>query len=133
MSDQKQKNKKRLAEWYQKNKERKRKYNREYRNKNIERFRNTERLERQKLRLEVLYRYSKGIPKCACCGETEIRFLSIDHINGRKEEERKLSGAKLYFFLKRNPIDKNIQILCHNCNLAKGFYGECPHKNPSTA
>ena len=66
--------------------------------------------------------------KCACCGETEVKFLSFDHINGGGNKHRKLIGGKVVRWLKRNNYPKDIQILCHNCNLAKGFYGECPHK-----
>jgi Recombination endonuclease VII len=50
--------------------------------------------------------------KCACCGESEIKFLAVDHVNGKAQPER--------------------QVLCHNCNLAKGFYGQCPHPNGVT-
>lgn len=36
------------------------------------------------LKQEVMSHYSKGSPKCACCGENEFIFLTIDHIFGRK-------------------------------------------------
>ena len=37
---------------------------------------------RQRLRLEILIHYGGPVPKCACCGESHIEFLSIDHIGG---------------------------------------------------
>ena len=31
-------------------------------------------------------------------------------------------------WIKKNNFPKGFQILCHNCNVAKGIYGECPHE-----
>jgi len=100
------------------------------------------RLER---RLNVLQTYSKrlsnsDIPCCNCCGEnSHIEFLAIDHIAGKKQmdSERgliklgyssKLDGNGLVNWLIHNDFPEGFQILCHNCNLAKGHYGKCPHK-----
>jgi 5-methylcytosine-specific restriction endonuclease McrA len=66
--------------------------------------------------------------KCACCGESTYEFLTIDHINGRDKGD-KLMGAALYRALKNQGFPKdNYQLLCFNCNSAKGLYGQCPHK-----
>jgi hypothetical protein len=81
----------------------------------------------RKYRAEALAAYGN---KCACCGETEPAFLSFDHINGGGERERKvgMQGTTLYRrIIKDRPSD--VQILCHNCNMAKGFYGTCPHED----
>ena len=81
--------------------------------------------ERKKLRLQVLSEYGN---KCACCGESRYEFLAIDHINGNGRKHLKKIGGNLYGWLKRNSYPKDLfQILCHNCNMAKGFYGSCPH------
>ena len=64
-----------------------------------------------------------------CCGEQEIDFLSFDHINNDGAAQRKHIAAGLQLFgylLKNNPSD--IQILCHNCNMARYFYKTCPHQ-----
>jgi len=82
----------------------------------------------EKLRLEVLQHYSGGTPKCACCGETEIRFLSIDHINGGGIEHRKRINGSIYLWLRRNNYPEGYRILCHNCNFSYGLYGNCPHQ-----
>lgn len=68
---------------------------------------------------------------CRCCGETDIRFLAIDHVNNDGAYERrelKLTSFKFYYYLKRvgYPRDR-YQLLCHNCNMTKQFYGACPH------
>lgn len=73
--------------------------------------------------------------KCACCGENTIEFLTIDHINNDGAEDRKNNGnkigGKLYRWLIKNNFPQNgYQILCYNCNCAKGFFGYCPHNMP---
>ena len=81
-----------------------------------------------KCRVETIKAYGG---KCKCCGETEIKFLSIDHVNNNGKEDRKLhgGGTKFYFYLRRMGYPKKgYQILCYNCNFAKGHYGKCPHK-----
>jgi hypothetical protein len=65
---------------------------------------------------------------CACCGEREIGFLSFDHINNDGAAQRNSIAPGYHFYrhlVKNKPSD--IQILCHNCNMAKQFYGVCPH------
>jgi hypothetical protein len=85
------------------------------------------------LRAEVLAHYGN---KCACCGETHPEFLGIDHINGGGNKHRREpgvgSGAGFYLWLKKHHYPEGFQVLCHNCNLAKGFYGYCPHKKLAT-
>lgn len=79
------------------------------------------------LRYEVLNHYSKGTPCCVCCGEDQYEFLSLDHIEGGGNQHRQ-EVPHVYRWLKRNEFPIGYQVLCHNCNLAKGFYGECPHQ-----
>lgn len=68
--------------------------------------------------------------KCSCCGESRYEFLAVDHINNDGNIMRKGVHPKSpYGWLIRNNFPKeNFQILCHNCNCAKGFYGYCPHE-----
>jgi hypothetical protein len=94
--------------------------------------RRIEKESRAKIRLEVLSHYSGGTPKCACCGEREIDFLTIDHVNGGGSAHRRsLGGARgsgIYPWLRRNDYPDGFQVLCMNCNFAKGKYGTCPHQ-----
>ena len=90
---------------------------------------------RRRLRLEALSYYSQAShPYCACCGERELKFLGIDHMKGFGQKHRDSldnnarSGTKIYRWLHKNKFPKGFQVLCHNCNMAKGFYGACPHK-----
>lgn len=86
---------------------------------------------RMKLKIDVLTHYANGKPSCYCCGETQIHFLGLDHMNNDGMQERKTTGGghAAYRWLKTNryPI-KNYKIACQNCNSARYYYGECPHK-----
>lgn len=68
--------------------------------------------------------------KCACCSESMFEFLSIDHVDGKGNEHRKSIGGNVYLipWLIKNNFPKGFQVLCHNCNQAKGAYGVCPHE-----
>lgn len=68
--------------------------------------------------------------KCACCGLDTYEFLAIDHINGGGVQHRKSigwSGNSIAKWLKKHNYPEGFRILCHNCNLAIGFYKVCPH------
>jgi hypothetical protein len=81
------------------------------------------------IRMKVLKYYGGDPPKCACCGETEYKFLAIDHINGGGlKQRRETKTHNLESWINKSKYPAGFQILCHNCNAAKGFYGECPHK-----
>jgi hypothetical protein len=69
--------------------------------------------------------------KCTCCGETTPEFLAIDHVNNDGHKHRAEIGytcEAIYRWAERHGFPKTLQVLCHNCNLAKEFYGSCPHK-----
>lgn len=80
-------------------------------------------------RMTCLIYYGGDPPKCKCCGESEIKFLAIDHIDGNGKKHSQSIKKALPYWLIQNNFPKGFQILCHNCNLAKGFYGACPHGN----
>ena len=85
----------------------------------------------RKLKLFILQYYSKNeIPFCKCCNEKEIKFLCLDHINGggKKHRQEVGEGTNFYRWLKNNNYPKGLQVLCYNCNMAKGFWGKCPHQ-----
>jgi hypothetical protein len=73
--------------------------------------------------------------KCACCGETEQMFLSIDHINNdgnldKYKSGRRVCGNALYRRIINEGFSTNkYQLLCMNCNVGKRLNkGVCPHK-----
>lgn len=102
--------------------------------KNHKKILDQNRIWRQKLKLEVLTYYSDNPPKCSCCDETIIEFLTIDHINNDGAEHRRkigserVSGPTFYRWLKRNNYPEGYQVLCYNCNCGKrANKGICPH------
>lgn len=72
--------------------------------------------------------------RCACCGEAEPLFLSIDHVNNDGKEHRKgLRGMRIYKWLIDNHFPPGFQVLCMNCNHGKHRnHGLCPHKGLSS-
>lgn len=85
------------------------------------------------IKKEVFSHYGSA---CACCKESNLAFLTIDHIDGNGAEHRrsiqktsKLKSTDFYRWLKKNnyPTD-NYQVLCFNCNCAKHICGICPHQ-----
>lgn len=69
--------------------------------------------------------------RCACCGETEPMFLTIDHINSDGKRQRRQLGAgsnKFYDWLRANNYPPGYQVLCSNCNFGRYRNGGiCPH------
>lgn len=80
---------------------------------------------RDRIRATVLEHYQN---MCACCADTHVEFLGIDHIEGGGNKHRKsLRGTNFYKWLIEHKFPPGFQVLCHSCNMAKAFYGECPH------
>jgi hypothetical protein len=80
------------------------------------------------LRNEVYTAYGN---RCSCCGETDARFLSIEHRERDGAHHRRElggSGMPTYRFLQKHgyPTDK-YTLLCMNCNWATRFGDPCPH------
>jgi hypothetical protein len=91
----------------------------------------------RRLRHEAIMAY--GGYKCACCGETQPKFLTIDHVfNDGAKHRRSLGyvigngkGGNLVAWLKRHAYPAGFQVLCWNCNSGKAMNGGiCPHKSP---
>lgn len=79
-----------------------------------------------KMKNQVFEYYGR---ECVCCGESNIKFLSIDHINGKGTKHRKKIKIKIYKWLIDNNFPKGFQTLCFNCNWGKHLNnGICPHK-----
>ena len=80
---------------------------------------------RKRTREEAIRQYGG---RCLCCGEAEFAFLALDHIDGGgNEHRRQRKGDRLCQWLKSRGWPTGYQVLCHNCNAAKGIYGQCPH------
>ena len=112
-------------EWYK---------NSDYRERN----RVLDKQRRKERRIKVIKHYGN---ECACCGEKELYFLSIDHVNedgakhraeimGSAAKGRRIGSTIFYRWLERNNFPDGFQVLCHNCNMGKHMNGGiCPHKD----
>ena len=112
------------------------------------RYKEKKKNNRDEKRLKILQEYSKrhsksDVPCCRCCGEhSHVDFLSIDHILGKKEMDlipelveieysSKSKDLKLSNWIIDNNFPEYFQVLCHNCNFAKGIKRNnhtCPHE-----
>ena len=83
----------------------------------------------RRLRALVFEQYGAA---CACCGESEFDFLTIDHINNDGYLHRRVGingGVALYQWLKNNKFPPEYQVLCMNCNWSKFLNnGICIHQ-----
>lgn len=85
-----------------------------------------------KQKMKIFEHYGGGVAHCKCCNEKEVYFLSIDHINGggnKQKKELKTSSRGIMRWIIKNNYPVDFQVLCFNCNLSKGFFGKCPHSN----
>ncbi len=81
-------------------------------------------------RLWVLEIYGGSL--CECCAESEIRFLTIDHITpvGKAARRKQGSGSSFYRWLLQNGCPEGYRVLCFNCNCGRQINkGVCPHKD----
>jgi hypothetical protein len=72
--------------------------------------------------------------KCACCGEMNRLFLTLDHINDNGREELKTLGNQQIRQKAIKDYRPDIyQVLCYNCNCGRAKNGGiCPHKGKPT-
>jgi len=68
--------------------------------------------------------------KCFCCGETKIKFLTIDHINNDGYKHRKDINKEICRWIINNNFPENMfQVACYNCNCGRAKNnGICPHQ-----
>lgn len=127
-------------DWYYKNPEKARLRRKRAEAKRPDHYREMKRKNMAKRRARVRYLiigfYSHGTYRCACCGESQFDFLTLDHINGGGGREmiqlfgRRQASSPFYFWLARNGFPSGYQILCLNCNMSKGKHGVCAHRRP---
>jgi len=82
-----------------------------------------------RLRHDAIMAY--GGYRCACCGEGEPMFLTLDHINNDGTRHRREVGTnqKILRSLQASGYPPGFQVLCSNCNHGRHRNGgTCPHK-----
>lgn len=85
----------------------------------------------QRLKTDMFNAYGNA---CACCGETERGFLSVDHVQNDGADERRAFGRggatmRVYALAKELGYPKDrYRLLCFNCNMGRQLNGgTCPH------
>src|SRR6185437_16214029 len=63
------------------------------------------------LRQQIFEHYGR---ECACCGEREPDFLTLDHINGGGTKHRKSVGQRVYADLRKRGFPTGFRTLCWN-------------------
>ena len=120
-----------MKKWRSNNKDKLSEQNKRYRLKNSIKLHDYNRNRSKEQKLRCYNHYSNYNINCNCCGERRIEFLSIDHIYDNGKERRKIHahGRRLYSWIIRNNFPNEFQILCMNCNFAKGHDKNhiCPH------
>lgn len=115
--------------YYRRNRDRVLAACRDYNAKHHDRRLELQRARNALVRLKVLMAYGGA---CACCGEPELEFLEVDHVDndgpGHLKQPRGDSYTT-YRYLIRKGYPSGYQVLCGNCNWSKyRGGGVCVHK-----
>jgi len=70
-------------------KEELREYNKKYRKNNKKQIADQKRQSATTAKLEGIAHYGG---KCSCCGEDQIEFLTLEHLNGRDKNKKRRTG-----------------------------------------
>jgi hypothetical protein len=109
-----------------------RNYRQRQREKDIVAFRATQaaykRAEHARMKQQAIAAYGP----CACCGISEPKFLALDHVNGRTDEDD-LNGTAMLRLAKKKGWPPEYRMLCHNCNIGHLNGGVCPHQAEAVA
>jgi len=72
------------------------------------------------LKVTVIGKYSPSL-SCSRCGFSDMRALSIDHINGGGTRHHAIvgHGTVFYQWLQKNNCPEGFQVLCMNCQWIK--------------
>lgn len=113
-----------MKRWREKNRDKERLRHRLWRQEHPEATKAFERNGRLRIKMEVLGHYSlTDTPSCNHCGFSDLRALSIDHINGGGTRHCKEVGAgkTFYYWLRKQGFPEGYQTLCANCQRIKQF------------
>lgn len=98
----------------------------EQKGRRLARVRKFGKKQREEDRLSALVFYGG---KCVCCGESELQFLTIDHMyGGGSKHRRQIKGKSIYRWLRQNNYPRGFRTFCYNCNGATSYGRTCPHR-----
>jgi hypothetical protein len=112
--------------WRQNNRDKYNQISKKWRQNNRDKVNQQKREWYHQLRDEVIDAYGG---KCKCCDETRKEYLSIDHIDGNGNKQKREIGVRtpqeFYCWLKENNYPEEFQVLCFNCNCGKRNCSVC--------
>ncbi len=117
-----EKNKDKRKEYLEKNKEKIVEQSKEYRQRPEikEKIIKFQKEFQQRIKKRIISYYSKSTMKCKKCGFSDLRALSIDHLNGGGNNHLKeIKGGLYSWIIKNNFPKKMFQVLCMNCQWIK--------------
>ena len=98
-------------------------YKSQYHIQNQAKLNSNSRLWRANEKVKTLEYYSQtSPPECMRCGFSDIRALTIDHIDGggtRHTRSIGFGGNHFYTWLRKNNYPEGYQVLCRNCQSIK--------------
>jgi len=121
VTDEKEKRRIRYKRWYEANKDeirkRKRRLMRKLRAENPEKYAAQSRAAKKRLKDKVFAMYGAA---CSCCGFSDMRALTLDHVLNNGAEERKELGERgVYNRAIERHRSNEYRILCMNCQFIK--------------
>lgn len=99
----------------------------DYRKRNRVKLNTHSRDHKRRIKERVIQHYGG---KCVCCGESNIKFLTIDHTDNNGKEMRSVHGigSTFYLWIERNNYPTSLQVMCYNCNCGRAHNDNvCPH------
>lgn len=104
-----------------KDKEKAREFHRKWRAEHREQVKEINTRSRDKVRAEVLTYYGNGKLACLLCGFSDVRALTIDHLDGNGADHRRVigRGSALCSYLRKHNYPEGYQTLCMNCQFVK--------------
>lgn len=107
------------------NPEKRKLYMKEYQKTYAEKHRSASSKSRLKLIMEGIKAMGS---QCACCGETNSLFLTLDHVQNDGYKEPPQTHMRWLNAKRSNWDSTRYQLLCFNCNCGRARNGGiCPH------
>ena len=129
---------KRTKIWQASQREHCNEYQRDSRKENPAPWREVTRRYRAKLKADGIAAYGGC---CQCCGETELDFLTCDHVKGGGNKHRaelkkqgQFGGGGMWLVAKKEKYPPTYRVLCWNCQWGARLHnGVCTHKLNETS
>lgn len=120
--------------WRKRNPEKQRAASLKWRKENPEKALQSRRASYLKFKKQVFDAYGN---RCACCGESNLKFLTLDHVQNQGATHRRSLKQGTYYVFKsviEAGFPKDLyRLLCWNCNCGRAMNGGvCPHEESRT-